>query len=287
MNVSTMTASDAADWLTMRNELWPGELNEHRSAIDSFFVGHGPFIDEAYICRTGAGDPAGFIELRMRNYAEGSEATAVPYVEGWFVDNRFRRQGLGRRLMEQAEQWALAQGCYELASDTELDNQISIAAHTALGFSEVERAVCFLKQLPVAQNTGQASTRWGVCPVLGVRDVAAATEFLKSRLGFIETDLLQPDDHEPAVYAIVKRGGIELHLQIRRTQLDTEREAIENDVYIRVPNVDELRQEFIGRGAQILKDIMDQPYGMRDFCVSGPEHHRLMFATANMQTARH
>jgi len=282
MHVARMTVSDAADWLTMRNELWPGAIDDHRSAIDGYFTGNGPFMDEAYICRTAAGGHAGFIELRMRNYAEGSEATAVPYVEGWFVDERFRLRGIGRRLMQQAEQWALAQGCDELASDAELDNQISIDAHTSLGFVEVERAVCFHKRLTGAPEAVQASTHWGICPVLGVRDVAAAAEFLKSRYGFVATDVLQPDDQEPAVYAIVKRGGIELHLQIRRIHLVTEREAIENDVYVRVPNVDELRQEFIDRGARILKDIMDQPYGMRDFCVSGPEHHRLMFATATM-----
>lgn len=284
MKVSRMTASDAADWLEMRNELWPRDVAEHRRAIEHHFTGNGQFIDEAYICRAPAGDRAGFIELRMRNYAEGSDAVAVPYVEGWFVEGTYRQQGVGRRLIEHAEKWALAQSCHELASDAELDNQISIDAHIALGFSEVERAVCFHKRLAGTPEAAQASTHWGICPVLGVRDVVAASEFLKSRFGFVETDLLQPDDLEPAVYSIVKRGGIELHLQIRRTPLDPQRQAIENDVYIRVPDVDELRQEFIDRGAEILKDIMDQPYGMRDFCVSGPEHHRLMFATATMHS---
>ena len=71
----------------------------------------------------------------------------MPYVEAWFVRSDCRGQGWGKRLMEQAEQWALEQGYSELASDTELINAHSIAMHRALGFEETERVVCFLKKL--------------------------------------------------------------------------------------------------------------------------------------------
>ena len=50
--------------------------------------------------------------------------------------------------MKAAEDWARGHGFRALASDAELDNQVSVAAHGALGFEEVDRVVCFLKRLP-------------------------------------------------------------------------------------------------------------------------------------------
>ena len=89
----------------------------------------------------------GFLEINIRNFAEGSQQSKVPYVEGWFVDKQYQGQGWGRLLMHSAEQWALTRGFSELASDTELHNKASIEIHKTLGFKEVERVVCFLKKL--------------------------------------------------------------------------------------------------------------------------------------------
>ncbi len=58
-----------------------------------------------------------------------------------------------RKLIMEAEQWALSLGYRELASDTSLDNIDSIVTHEAVGFKEVERTVNFLKTLK--NNTSQ------------------------------------------------------------------------------------------------------------------------------------
>jgi aminoglycoside 6'-N-acetyltransferase I len=58
-----------------------------------------------------------------------------------------RRQGIGRKLVQTAEQWATSCGCKEMASDAELWNTISHEAHKALGFEESERLIHFRKQL--------------------------------------------------------------------------------------------------------------------------------------------
>jgi aminoglycoside 6'-N-acetyltransferase I len=90
----------------------------------------------------------GFIEVGLRSHAEGCDGRRpAGYVEGWFVVPGERGRGLGRRLMQAAERWAIDQGCVEMASDTWLDNQGSQRAHLALGFEEVERAVSFRKPL--------------------------------------------------------------------------------------------------------------------------------------------
>jgi predicted enzyme related to lactoylglutathione lyase len=120
---------------------------------------------------------------------------------------------------------------------------------------------------------------WKNCPVLGVRDVQAAADFFEKRLGFTVGSVFGPDPAEGAVYAIVERGGAQIHLQIRRRPLDAPRESIESDLYMHVPDVDRLHEELLGRGAQILRPPLEEPYGMRDFVAAGPEGLRLVFGS--------
>ena len=53
--------------------------------------------------------------------------------------------------MSCAEEWALSLGFDELASDAQINNEQSISMHSHLGFKEVDRMVCFLKQLETAK----------------------------------------------------------------------------------------------------------------------------------------
>jgi aminoglycoside 6'-N-acetyltransferase I len=63
------------------------------------------------------------------------------------VDEPVRGQKLGKELVQVAEQWAREKGCSEMASDTWLENETSIAAHLKLGYQEAERLVHFVKRL--------------------------------------------------------------------------------------------------------------------------------------------
>lgn len=127
--------------------LWPDPEPEHAPYIDDYVAGDRTLISQVYILETDEGEPIGFIELFVRNYADGTISTSVPYVEGWYVDERFRERGGGKLLMERAKQWAREQGSSELASDAEITNQVSIRAHKALGFREIDRNVTFLMDL--------------------------------------------------------------------------------------------------------------------------------------------
>lgn len=160
MRVREAQPEDRADWLRMCAALWSEHLEEHPVSIDEYLAGEHRWINQVFLAENEAGQIIGFVELRLRNYAEGSEQTRVPYVEGWYVDANFRGQGVGAALMAQSETWARAQGCRELASDATLDNAASIAAHRALGFQEVERVVCFLKKLYVETQPTGASRDW-------------------------------------------------------------------------------------------------------------------------------
>ena len=71
----------------------------------------------------------------------------MAYLEGWFVVPKARRSGVGRALIVAAEEWGRSQGCSEFASDAQPDNEVSAAAHRALGFIEVGLVRCFRKDL--------------------------------------------------------------------------------------------------------------------------------------------
>jgi aminoglycoside 6'-N-acetyltransferase I len=89
----------------------------------------------------------GFLETGTRKYADGCETTPVGYIEGWYVDPDLRRTGWGRALIEAAEDWARSCGYSEIASDCLLENEVSLKAHTSLGYEETERLIHFRKSL--------------------------------------------------------------------------------------------------------------------------------------------
>jgi aminoglycoside 6'-N-acetyltransferase I len=141
------TGADAAAWLRMRNALWPAETSSHAREIEQFFAGALKMPLAVLIAEDERGTPAGFAELSIRAYAEDCLTDRVAYLEGWYVEPAARRQGMGRALVAAAEEWGRQQGCTEFASDAILDNDVSAAAHLALGFEETVRIRCFKKPL--------------------------------------------------------------------------------------------------------------------------------------------
>ncbi|MGE3874466.1 MAG: N-acetyltransferase family protein [Parvibaculaceae bacterium] len=134
---------DGAIWRDMRAALY-GESPSLLAEIEDYFIGNSS-IAAAFIAETGL--PIGFVELGLRNYAEGCNTSPVAYVEGLYVKTGHRRRKIGAALVQAAEDWAKDRGHKELASDTQLINDESLAAHRAYGFSEVERIICFRKDL--------------------------------------------------------------------------------------------------------------------------------------------
>lgn len=139
---------DLACWLRLRRALWPDSTEgEHQEEIDRFFAGDGREPMAVLLAEDADGHAVGLAELSIRAYAEGCETDRVAFVEGWFVVPEARGRGVGRALIAAAEEWGRLQGCRELASDAEADDQDSAAAHAALGFTEVGLVRCFRKDL--------------------------------------------------------------------------------------------------------------------------------------------
>jgi aminoglycoside 6'-N-acetyltransferase I len=142
-----MERHHAPAWLEMQLALWPdAQRTEQIASIEEYFAGKNPFITIALVAEND-GIPVGFLELSLRQYAEGAESSPVPHIEAWFVAPPSRRAGVGRALMQAAEAWARGNGYGEITSDTNDSYPISPAAHQKLGFTEVERLICFRKSL--------------------------------------------------------------------------------------------------------------------------------------------
>jgi aminoglycoside 6'-N-acetyltransferase I len=120
---------------------------EHRVEIDRFLAGQANEPQAVLLAEDGSGRLVGFAELSIRPCAEGCRTNRVAYLEGWFVVPEARGRGVGRALVEVAEAWGRAQGCREFASDAQADNELSAAAHRALGFTDVGLVRCFRKDL--------------------------------------------------------------------------------------------------------------------------------------------
>lgn len=123
---------------------------------------------------------------------------------------------------------------------------------------------------------------WRASPVLGVRNVRQAAEYYRDVLGFSldpVDGVFQPSAGEPeGVYAIVKRGGVWIHFQIRRGDLpERNRQPFEGDVYLYVNDLDSLHADLQRRGAKIVQPPAVAPYGIREIRVEDLNGHRLTF----------
>jgi aminoglycoside 6'-N-acetyltransferase I len=148
MKIRAIELRDRQTWAQMRAALWPDEDADHLAHETLLHFGEGTKPPQTVLVAQAAdGRLVGFLELSLRAYAEGCATSPVPFVEGWYVAAEARHQGVGRRLVDAAQDWARLRGFTEIASDATLDNAMSHAAHAALGFEEVERIVCFRKTL--------------------------------------------------------------------------------------------------------------------------------------------
>ena len=143
--------SDKNELATMRALLWPeSSIEEHRKELESVlrFRMYGTLPMTILVSQDDSGTLTGFLEVGLRSHADGCDpARPVGFVEGWFVHEASRKQGIGSALMRSAEAWARTQGCREMASDTWTDDQRSIRSHQALGFEVVDRCIHFRKTL--------------------------------------------------------------------------------------------------------------------------------------------
>ncbi len=129
----------------MRVALWPdAEPDDLASEFDGLLEDPDQAV---FVAERQDGSLCGMVEAGIRPFANPVDEQPCAFVEGWWVDADVRRAGVGRALVAAVEDWARDRGFHELGSDALLENEISHAAHLALGFEERERTVAFRKWL--------------------------------------------------------------------------------------------------------------------------------------------
>jgi aminoglycoside 6'-N-acetyltransferase I len=151
--------SDHAQLLRFREALWPNASGEEHARELTLILEGKPVttlplvIFVAEVVPELIDDPsdrtlAGFLEVDLRSHADGCDPSRpVGYIEGWYVAESHRHEGIGKKLLATAEDWARSQGCVEVASDTWIDNEVSQRAHEALGYQVIDRCVHYRKKL--------------------------------------------------------------------------------------------------------------------------------------------
>ena len=125
--------------------LWPdNRAEEMRAEMEETLTKP----DAAFFLAYAETAPVGFAQCQLRyDYVEGTETSPVGYLEGIYVAEECRKQGLARELLAACENWAKTKGCAEFASDCELDNAQSLQFHLNVGFEEANRIICFTKKI--------------------------------------------------------------------------------------------------------------------------------------------
>jgi aminoglycoside 6'-N-acetyltransferase I len=143
--VRPLSEADIGEWLRLRKMLWDGSSDEEHKAEMMDIYEHTE--TQCVLVAETDGRLAGFLEASIRPFVEDCHSEHVGYLEGWFVKPEFRRSGIGRALVREAESWARRRGATEMASDAEIGNEMSLKAHLNLGYAETSRLVHLRKDL--------------------------------------------------------------------------------------------------------------------------------------------
>lgn len=126
-------------------QLWPDNtVDEMCSEMGEILAK----LDAAFFLAYAEKVPIGFAQCQLRHdYVEGTDSSPVGYLEGIYVAEAYRKQGIAKALLTACESWAKTKGCSEFASDCELDNTQSLQFHLNVGFEEANRIICFIKKI--------------------------------------------------------------------------------------------------------------------------------------------
>jgi len=156
VRVRRASIGDRAEWLRLRLAVWPDSAEVHRRELAAYFAEPGGRW-ATFVVERPEGGLGGFLEVRLRGFAEGCVTSPVGYLEGMHLDPDYRDRSVIRALVLAAEEWARGVGCREMASACDIEDEHSYRMHRAFGYDEVDRIICFRKALVSEVPTGRLS----------------------------------------------------------------------------------------------------------------------------------
>lgn len=145
LNIRKITNKDFEGWYSLVVKLWPGEVKEEMKVEFNEVLSED---DKEIYVSLDNDKYIGFINLSTRkDYVEGSESSPVGYVEGIYVEDEYRKNGVARKLIDKAIEFSKERGYKELGSDTELKNKLSQKFHESIGFDKAEVIVHYIKKI--------------------------------------------------------------------------------------------------------------------------------------------
>jgi len=115
-------------------------------------------------------------------------------------------------------------------------------------------------------------------PLLAVRNMKETIEFYKNTLGF-KMGMVFPDADNPEYADLSKDGMVLMFIPAKDHGIGSE-EKLGIGVYLYMEidgNIDEYYAELKNKGVNIVADIKDEPFGVRDFTVKDIDGYQLTF----------
>lgn len=141
------TIDDIENLKIMGKLLWPDSSEDdlNKSFKDIFASPK----EISFVSQSETGELTGFAIISVRSeFVEGATSSPAGYLEGIFVYPGYRKQEVGRHLVELGEKWCKGKGCKQMGSDTAITNTDSTEFHNKLGFQVTSKNTCFIKDLP-------------------------------------------------------------------------------------------------------------------------------------------
>lgn len=107
--------------------------------------------------------------------------------------------------------------------------------------------------------------------IFPVRNLAQSIDFYTKKLGFEKTF----EWGEPMYYAVVKRGGVGIHLTKRSDGGIPSK--YHRALYVFVNDIERINKEFKDRNVKIVNDLKDRDYRMKDFDIEDPDGFIITF----------
>jgi aminoglycoside 6'-N-acetyltransferase I len=141
--------ADQAEWLRLRQELWPDcAAEQHELEMGTVLADAdraAVFVSPA--ASTDGERLAGFVELALRPWREECPGSPVGFIEALYVAPNERGGGVGDALLAAAEAWASSRGCRTITADARVDNAAARALHKRRGYEEASERVRLRKRL--------------------------------------------------------------------------------------------------------------------------------------------